>query len=158
MCGYTILVNKLHGLVQSERLTVYSRLVEGRFPKWRDVFPSEEGAQKIELPVGAFHSAVRQAAIVTSDESRGIDFQFGEGSVVLAAEAAEMGQSRIELPISYNGNPITIMLDPKYLGEFLRVIDPDKTFTLEVKDAKSAAVCRTDDGYEYVIMPMARDR
>ena len=29
---------------------------------------------------------------------------------------------------------------------------------LEIKDAKSAAVCTTDDGYGYVIMPMARDR
>jgi DNA polymerase III subunit beta len=27
-----------------------------------------------------------------------------------------------------------------------------------LKDATSAAVCHTDDGYGYVIMPLARDR
>ena len=27
-------------LVTSGRTTIYSRLVEGRFPKWRDVFPA----------------------------------------------------------------------------------------------------------------------
>jgi DNA polymerase-3 subunit beta len=145
-------------LVQSPRATVYSRLVEGRFPKWRDVFPRRDDCLKIELPVGQFFSAVRQAAIVTSEESRGIDFTFGEGNVVLAAETAETGQSRIELPISYDGSPITIMIDPKYMSDFLKVIDQEKTFTLEIKDERSAAVCYTDDGYGYVIMPMARDR
>ena len=29
-------------LVKSGRATIYSRLVEGRFPKWRDVFPRRE--------------------------------------------------------------------------------------------------------------------
>ena len=145
-------------LVQSQRVTVYSRLVEGRFPKWREVFPNRDDGIKIDLPVGAFYSAVRQAAIVTSDESRGVDFAFGEGNAVLAGKAAETGQSRIELPISYDGEPIAVMLDPKYFSDFLKVLDADKTFTLEVKDGKSAAVCSTDDGYGYVIMPMARDK
>jgi hypothetical protein len=36
--------------------------------------------------------------------------------------------------------------------------DAEKTFTLELKDGESAAVCTTDDGYGYVIMPLARDR
>ena len=44
------------------------------------------------------------------------------------------------------------------MSDFLKVLDADKTFSLEIKDAKSAAVCTTDDGYGYVIMPMARDR
>jgi DNA polymerase-3 subunit beta len=145
-------------LVQSPRVTIYSRLVEGRFPNWQEVFPDRTDAVKIELPAGPFYSAVRQAAIVTSEESRGIDFTFGEGNVVLAAETAESGQSRIELPIGYDGTPITIMLDPKYISDFLKVIDPEKPFTLEIRDSKSAAVCSTDDGYAYVIMPMARER
>ena len=145
-------------LVQCSNVTIYSRLVEGRFPKWREVFPKRDENMRIELPVGLFYSAVRQAAIVTSDESRGVDFTFGEGNAVLAGETAEIGQSRIELPIEYNGKPITVMLDPKYMSDFLKVLDADKTFSLEIKDSKSAAVCTTDDGYGYVIMPMARDR
>jgi DNA polymerase III subunit beta len=145
-------------LIQSPRGVVYSRLVEGRFPKWRDVFPHRSDAQKIEMTVGPLYSAVRQAAIVTSDESRGVDFTFGEGKLVLAGRAAEMGQSRIELPISYDGPSVSIMLDPRFFNDFLKVLDPEGTFTFEIKDAESAAVCSTDDGYGYVIMPLARDR
>ena len=49
-------------------------------------------------------------------------------------------------------------IDPRFVSDFLRVLDPEKTFTLELKDSDSAAVCNTDDGYGYVIMPLARDR
>jgi DNA polymerase III subunit beta len=145
-------------LVRSPRVTIYSRLVEGRFPKWRDVFPQRQDVQKIELPVGPFYSAVRQAQIVTSEESRGVDFTFAEGQCVLTARAADVGQSHVELPVSYNGPSTSIMLDPRYMSDFLKVLDPEKTFTMELKDATSAAVCHTDDGYGYVIMPLARDR
>jgi DNA polymerase-3 subunit beta len=145
-------------LIKTPRVTVYSRLVEGRFPKWRDVFPRRADAMKIEMVVGPLHSAVRQAAIVTNEESRGVDFTFGDGKVVLSGRAAEMGQSRVELPIAYDGASVAITLDPRYVSDFLKVLDPEKTFTLEIKDSESAAVGLTDDGYGYVIMPLARDR
>ena len=145
-------------LVKSNRATIYSRLVEGRFPKWRDVFPVRDNVARIELIVGPFYASVRQAMIVTSEESRGVDFTFGEGSVVLSGRAAQIGQSRVEFPIAYDGKPISITLDPRYLSDFLKVLEPATTITLELKDAEAAAVATTDDGYGYVIMPLARDR
>ena len=145
-------------LVHSPRATISARLLEGRFPEWRKVFPERGVGQQIELAAGPTHAAVRQAAIVTSEESRGIDFTFGGGSLVLAGKAAEVGQSRVELPIGYDGPEITITLDPRFVIDFLKVLDAEKTFTLELKDGESAAVCTTDDGYGYVIMPLARDR
>ncbi len=84
---------------------------------------------KIDLVVGPVYSAVRQAAIVTSEESRGIDFTFGEGTLVLAGQTAEVGQSRIELPIAYDGQSISITLDPRFVSDFLKVLEPEKTFT-----------------------------
>ncbi|MEM6798714.1 MAG: DNA polymerase III subunit beta [Planctomycetota bacterium] len=145
-------------LVRSPRATIFSRLLEGRFPRWRDVFPDRSGSAKIELPVGPFFAAVRQAAIVTSDESRGVEFTFGGGSLVLSGHAAEVGESRVEMPIGYDGDEIAITLDPRYLVDLLKVLDQEKTFTLDLADGDSAAVATTDDGYGYVIMPLARDR
>ncbi len=145
-------------LVRTSCATVFTRLLEGRFPRWKEVFPQRTDSSKIELSVGPFNSAVRQAAIATSDESRGINFTFGEGSLVLAGRAAEVGDSHVELPINYNGKSITISLDPRYMIEFLKVLDDNQTFTIDLSDGDSAAVCSTDDGYGYVIMPLARDR
>jgi DNA polymerase-3 subunit beta len=133
-------------------------LLEGRYPRWRDVFPQRPSSTKIDLTVAPMHTAVRQAAIVTSEESRGIDFTFGEGSLVLAGQTAEVGQSRVELPVAYDGPAISISLDPRFVIDFLKVLDSEKTFTIDLQDSDAAAVCTTDDGYGYVVMPLARDR
>jgi len=145
-------------LVQSQRTTIYSKLVEGRYPRWREVFPSGDDAARIELAVGPFHAAVRQAAIVLSGDRRGVDFTFGGGKVLLTASGAEQGESRIELPIAYDEADIAITLDARYFMDFLRVLDADQTFTLQVKDADNPAVALTDDGYSYVIMPLTREQ
>ena len=78
--------------------------------------------------------------------------------MALAGQAAEIGQANVELPISYDGPEIIIKLDPRYMIDFLKVLDAEKTFRLELQDADSAAVCATDDAYAYVIMPLAKDR
>ncbi len=145
-------------LVRSPHAVIYSRLVEGRFPKWRDVFPERHDSRKIELTVGPMYAAIRQAAIVASEESRGIDFTFADGSLVLSAVTAEVGQSRVEIPISYTGQPISATLDNRFVSDFLKVLDPDMTFTLDIEDSESAALFTTDDGYGYVVMPLAPDR
>ncbi|MCG8450708.1 MAG: DNA polymerase III subunit beta [Pirellulales bacterium] len=145
-------------LVHTPKATISARLLEGRFPEWKKVFPEQGGGVKLDLAVGATHAAVRQAAIVTSEESRGVDFTFGGGMLVLSGKAAEVGQARVELPIGYDGEELMVTLDPRFVVEFLKVLDADKAFTFEIKDSESAAVCRTDDGYGYVIMPLARDR
>jgi DNA polymerase III subunit beta len=144
-------------LIRSPRATITSRLVEGRFPKWRDVFPTRTKAVKIELTVGPIFSAVRQAAIATDQDSQGVDFTFADGTLLLAARAADVGQSRIETPIPYDGPKIELTLNHKYVADFFKVLDPEKQFTLEVMDADSAALFTTDDGYGYVVMPLSRE-
>lgn len=138
--------------------TLSTRLLEGRYPKWRDVVPTRSESAKVELTVGPFFAAVRQAAIVTSDESRGVDFTFGEGSLVLDGQAAEVGESHVEMPIGYDGDKIEITLDPRFLVDFLKTLDAEQSFTFDLVDSDSAAVALTDDGYTYVLMPLARDR
>ena len=69
-------------LMRSERAVIYSRLVEGRFPRYQDVFPTNTEV-KIPLEVGSLRMAVEQASIVTSEESRGVDFQFSSSMLRL---------------------------------------------------------------------------
>lgn len=144
-------------LVKVGSSTIYSRLVEGRFPLYGDVIPASGGVI-IDMVVSPFYSAVRQAQIVTNEESRGVDFTFENGVLRLTSVAADIGQSKIEIPISYDGPAITITFDPRYIAEFLRILDASTSVKLQLTDGENAAVLRTDDGYTYVIMPLARDR
>lgn len=144
-------------LVRSGSTTISARLVVGRFPRWRDVFPERPDAIRVSLPAAPFLAAVRQAAIVTSEQSKGVDFSFEPGQLVLSGRSAETGESRVELPLDHAGAAVRIKLDPRFVGDFLRVLDGGSTVVVEITDPQSACVCRTDDGYGYVIMPLAVD-
>jgi DNA polymerase-3 subunit beta len=146
-------------LMKTERATYYSRLVEGRFPRWRDVFPMRPDAAKIELPVGPFHSCLRQAAVVCTNDSRGIEFTFADGTLTLLASTADQGQSHVEMPISYAGPSLTVTLDHRFVSDFLKVLDPEQTIVTEIENAEAAALFYADDrAYAYVVMPLSRDR
>ena len=110
------------------------------------------------MTVGPLFAALRQAAIVTDHESRGIDFTFADGTLKLEASTAEIGESQIELPIAYDGEPITLTMDHRYVADFCKVLDNETNFMMEIESGASPALLTTDDGYGYVIMPMARDR
>ena len=123
---------------------IYSRLVEGRFPRYQDVFPANVEV-KIPLEAGPLRLAVEQASIVTSEESRGVDFQFGAGVLKLASQAADVGSSHVELPIAYEGKTVEITFDPRYLADALKTLDDNAAITAELIDSKNAAVFKTDD-------------
>jgi DNA polymerase-3 subunit beta len=144
-------------IVRSGPTTISARRVDGRFPRWRDVFPERPEAIRVGIPAGPFLAAVRQAAIVTSEQSKGVDFAFEPGQLVLSGRSAESGESRVELPLDHAGAAVRIKLDPRFVADFLRVLDPGTTVSVELTDPQSACVCRTEDGYGYVIMPLAAD-
>ena len=142
-------------LIRTDRAVIYSRLVEGRFPRYQDVFPGSVEV-KVPMEVGPLLSAVEQASIVTSEESRGVDFSFGEGLLKLTSEAADVGESRVEVPITYDGKPVEITFDPRYLVDALKTLEETAKITAELIDHKNAAVFRTEDQYVYVVMPLTR--
>lgn len=145
-------------LLRHDNGAFYTRLVEGRFPKWRDVLPTRHESHCIDIPVGPMYSALRQAAIVASEDSRGIDFTFNNGTLTLSSQTAEVGQSRIEMPVPFDSGELTITLDHRFVADFLKVLQPDRTFVFDVENGDQAAYCRTDDHYGYVIMPLSKDR
>ncbi|HEX5103060.1 MAG TPA: DNA polymerase III subunit beta, partial [Pirellulaceae bacterium] len=146
-------------LLRTPRSTFYSRLVEGRFPRWRDVFPARRDAARIDMTVGPLLSALRQASVVLSQESRGIDFTLGDGTLTLSGATAEAGQSRVEMPIAYDGPQIIVSLDHRFVLEFLKVLSPEQNITLDIENGETATVFHADDdAYGYVVMPLSRDR
>ena len=137
--------------------TITSQLVQGRFPDWRKVVPNSFNA-KIDMVVAPFYAAIRQAQIVTNEESRGVDFTFAKGTLKLNSQAADIGQSKIELPIPYDGEEIKITFDPRYVADFLKSLDTGSQFYCQLITHEDPAVLATDDNYTYVIMPLSRDR
>jgi DNA polymerase III subunit beta len=136
--------------------TVVSQLVQGRFPDFRKVIPQRFNATVVSV-VGPLLSAVRQSLIVTNEESRGVDFVFSDGVLKLSSKAADVGQANIELPISYAGQDLSITFDPRYIADFLRVLESGEQIDIRLIDRENAALFCTGGGYQYVVMPLSRD-
>jgi DNA polymerase-3 subunit beta len=139
-------------LFQTEKSTICSRLLEGRFPLYRKLF-GKPSPTKVALPVEAFMVKVRQAAVMTDNETRRVTFQFQAGKLTLQSQSQKTGRSKVELPVEYSGELLRINLDPTYLVEMLRVLDSDAVVTLEMATGDDPAIFRYGD-YTYVVMPI----
>jgi DNA polymerase-3 subunit beta len=140
-------------LMKTERAMIYSRLVEGRFPNYKQVLPAKHNV-KLPLTVGPFQSAIRQAAIMTDEESKRVIFNFAKKKLTLQARGAESGRSKVEMAIDFDGKGLEISFDPKFVLDMLRVLEPDTPLTLEMTDSSSPAVFRAEPNYLYVVVPL----
>jgi DNA polymerase-3 subunit beta len=143
-------------VLSSAGMTVSGRMIQGAFPRWRDAVPSREAKphtiQRDELLHG-----VRQAAIVTSEQSKGVEFTFGK-SLKLTAQSSEAGQASVTVGLEDAGDAGTVKLDPGFVVDFLKTLDgeADPTVTVEIGKPGDAVVLRCDD-VTGVIMPLAQE-
>jgi len=137
----------------SPGIVLSTRLIEGRFPRWRSIIPDEAGKAKIDIIAGAILSAVRQAAIVTSDKTPGVVFSFSDGKLELHGQGAEIGESDIEVPVVYSGSSLQVKLDPAFIEDFLRTLEPETVVSVYVSE-NDPILFQTEDKYTYVVMPL----
>jgi DNA polymerase-3 subunit beta len=140
-------------LFRTERAVVYSRLVEGRFPDYRQVLPKKQSA-RVVLQAAPFQAAVRQAAIMTDEDSKRVTFRFAKNNLTLKAQGATAGRSKVDLPLEYEGKTLEIGFNPNYLVEMLKVLPADAELTLDLIDAGSPAMFRSGADYSYLVMPL----
>lgn len=144
-------------LFQTERAMIYTSLVQGKFPPYRDIIAKtrKEAKRKVPLPTESFFARVRQAAIMTDDESQRVDMTFEPGKVLMQARGANTGSSEVtmELP-EFDGETVEIAFDPQYLIEFLRALDGEPTVTLEMSSGARAALFTCGEQYSYLVMPL----
>ena len=135
----------------------YSRLVEGRYPNWRQVIPEGDDGGSVRVSAGSLARLIRQAAITTDRESRGIDFIFSDGELRLESRTADIGESKVSMPASLEGDAQTSTLDNAYVADFCKVIDGEEDVYFGLNNNGPAKLI-TEDDFIYIVMPMARDK
>jgi DNA polymerase-3 subunit beta len=137
--------------------TVKARLLDGRYPRWRDTLPDRD-AKATTVSRADLLAATRAAAIVTSEESKGVQFVFSDGGIWLHGQSAEKGESSVTCDVVESGDKATVTLDPLFVQQWLGGIDSEAEPEVEVEavDAESAVILRCGDNTG-VIMPLAVD-
>ena len=130
-----------------------STLVEGRFPPFEDVIPKDQD-KRVVFDRETLRAAVRQAALLTNEESRSVRMHFHDKQLVLTSHAPEMGEAEVHLNIpDYEGEDIEIGFNPNYLSDALKVIDQDQVL-FELKASNKPGVIRMGKEFTYVLMPV----
>jgi DNA polymerase-3 subunit beta len=137
--------------------TVTARLTDGRFPRWRDVIPAD-GGEPTTVLAAELRSATKAAAIVTSENSKGVVYTFTKEGIHLHGQSAEAGESSVTCEIVEAGKACTVKLDPIFVREWLSGLpaDGEPTVSVQATDSQSAVVLRTDT-FVGVIMPLATE-
>jgi DNA polymerase-3 subunit beta len=140
-----------------DKCFITGRLVEGKFPRWRDVLGEPEGEPTV-IDVVELLQSVQSAAIVTSEQSKGITLAWTANTLHLAGRSSEYGESAVICPTIAAGSTAQTKLDPKYLAQFLAHLPQDEEPHVDVyvKDAQSRVLLRCGP-YTGVIMPLAED-
>ena len=137
---------------------ITARLIDGRFPQWRDVFPDRDANEHV-VEIGALWSATRAAAIVTTERSKGVDYTFTADGITLHGQSSESGESTVECEIVSAGNPGTVKLDPRFVSDVCRALsslDGEPNVRISTAGPGDAVVLTygEDDEYRSVIMPL----
>ena len=149
-----IAIKEAQALIQLGNVVVSTTLMEGRFPKWRQIVPDKSGKIHVDFIAGQLASAVRQAEIVATEKKPGVWFSFSSGKVSVAAAGDEVGESNVDIPIAYDGEASSIRLDPRFLNEFFRCLPAEETISFYFLQADKATLFETSDDYAYVVMPL----
>ncbi|MEM6393964.1 MAG: DNA polymerase III subunit beta [Planctomycetota bacterium] len=140
-------------LFATDDATLVSNLVEGNFPPYQDVIP-KDGDKRATLVTDVLISAVRRAALLTNEESKGVRMAFSSDGLVLSSRAPEMGEATIDVEVpEYSGDEIEIGFNPTYLLDALKVVDANEVH-VDLKAPNKPGVIRTGPNFLYVVMPV----
>ena len=137
-----------------------SRLLEGEFPKYRSLLPSQTGATG-SVATSVFVEAVKRVALVAERNSP-VRLGFSADGLVLEAGGSDQAQASEQLPCDYMGEPMQIAFNPSFLLDGLTAVGSEVvtlSFTSPTRPAVLTAQQDPDAGspaadYRYLLMPV----
>ena len=130
-----------------------SRLIDGNYPAYERVIP--EGNDKfLEVDSSALITLVDRVAVIF-EKSRGIKLQLKKGVLTVTASNTEDGMAEDEMEAGYDGEPLDIGFNYRYLLDILAQIKGG-TVRFSFKDAMAPVILQdaNDTSALYVLMPM----
>ena len=142
---------------QPPRAVLSGSLVEGAFPPYEDVIPKDQD-KKATFDVAQLTSAVRRAALLTNEESRGVRLRIAgtgdDATLHLTSRAPEMGEASVDLAVpEYEGEEIEIGFNPEFITDALKVVQ-EPQIVVELKAPNRPGVFRSGSDFTYVVMPV----
>jgi len=132
-------------------VTIISRLIEGEFPDYRQVIPPAS-ENKIKFEREQFLLAVKRAALLATPDYQAVKLEVFKNKLVVSKSTPDVGESREEVAVEYQGRELMIGFNPTYLIDVLKNLAEER-LELEITDSEKPGVIRSN-GYVYIVLPM----
>jgi DNA polymerase-3 subunit beta len=141
-------------IVKRQKETLIIRLLEGDFPQYGDIVLKTDG-HDIQMDRKLFLMMLKRMSILSSEEYKGVIFHFNKDKLLINSTNPDIGESKEDMDITYPGDPIEVMYNPKFFIETLSVMDEDNVLLNLVDEEKPCKIeGEKDKTYLSVIMPM----
>lgn len=134
--------------------TIHMRLAGGEFPEYRELLETSDDAPVLleNLP---FQMMLKRMSILSSDQYRGIIFEFDNDLLTVTASNPDFGESKEDMAIRFKGRPFRTAFNPRFFIECLSFISDDRVRLFIVDDEHPCVITgEEDETFLSVIMPM----
>jgi len=143
-----------HIRVQAGAFTLTSKLVDGQFPDYEKVVPSD-ASRMLEGDRETLRHAFQRASILSNEKYRGVRLIVSPEQLTIQANNPEQEEAEEIVAVEFNGDELEIGFNVSYLLDVLGVLRTEDV-RLSVSDANSSALIEGvgNDSATYVVMPM----
>ncbi len=143
-----------HLQVEFNELRLTSKLIDGRFPDYNRVMPTD-GENVITADRDQLRQALIRASILSNEKYRGIRLMLEKNLIKLQAQNPDQEEADVEQEVVYNGDEIEIGFNVNYMLDVLNVTNSE-TVQASLRDSNSSFLLTYPDQTDckYVIMPM----
>lgn len=135
----------------TSRATLISRLVDGQFPRYRDVIPAETVLKLNVLREELMHS-LRLVGKMSNEESHSIHFNASNDRLNISATTGSVGSGNQEIEAKVEGGEIDASYNYIYMIEALKSFNSSE---IEFNLKNNESPVRINEGdYIHVIMPI----
>lgn len=148
-------VAKNQVLFSVDGVELISRLIEGKFPDYEKIIPSEKKT-KITASVEDLSLVLKRVSLFAKENNNSVKLSVtNDGKMIVSSEETKVGEEKAEMAIKIEGENNKISLNAQYLLDVLTYFSDDKVDIL-VNDKSSPAVIKPvkGDDYVYIIMPL----
>jgi DNA polymerase-3 subunit beta len=138
--------------------TIFSKLIEGPYPNFRQVIPTSN-SRKVTVSTDQFSSAVRRVSVLSNTITHQIRMALTPGQMEITTINQDIGgEARESLNVNYDGETLVVGYNASFLLEIFRAIDTEEV-VLELETPMAACIIRPSvpletQEYLYLIMPL----
>jgi len=135
-----IYFNATHGFFKTGKSLTAIRLIDGEFPEYEQVIPKGND-QKIVMLKERIVSSLKRVSTMASERMEGVKFSIKKNSVEMSSTHQDFGDAQEEVEVVYEGPPLQVGFNARYLIEAFNVIDSEEVL-MELKDEGSPGIIK----------------